>query len=225
MGIFSRVRDIFNSNINALLDKAEDPEKLIRLMIQEMEDTLVEIKASTAGAMATRKRVQRQLEGAREKVQLWAGRAEMAVEKGRDDLAREALLEKRRHEERQTSLENELAGCDGLINQYQEDIAQLEAKLAKVREKQRVLIARHLHAGHKMRAQGTIRRADTSDAFVRFERFETRVDRMEAEADLVNYGRTSGLDAQFSALEGDEDLEKELDALKKKRTKSEKSGS
>ncbi|MBE7560283.1 phage shock protein PspA [bacterium] len=217
MGIFSRVRDIFNSNINAILDKAEDPEKLIRLMIQEMEDTLVELKASTAGAMATRKRVQRQLEGAQEKVALWAGRAEMAVAKGREDLAREALLEKRRHEERQSSLENDLSGCDALINQYQEDIAQLEAKLAKVREKQRLLIARHAHAGHKLRAQGAIRRADTSDAFVRFERFESRVDRMEAEADLVNFGRTSGLDAQFSSLEKDETIERELEELKKKR--------
>ena len=217
MGVFSRVRDIISSNVNALLDKAEDPEKLVRLMIQEMEDTLVEIKASTAGAMATKKRIQRQLDGAGEKVSVWEKRAEMAVSKGREDLAREALLEKRRHTARKDTLDTEFAQCDALIKQYQDDIAQLEEKLVKVREKQRMLIQRHIHATHKHRAEGSIRRADTTDAFVRFERFESRVDRMEAGAELVNYGRKTTVEQDFAALEGDEELEKELSALKEKR--------
>lgn len=216
MGIFTRMRDIISSNINAMLDKAEDPEKLVRLMIQEMEDTLVEIKASCAGAMATRKKIARRLEEARNRIQLWADRAELAVSKGREDLAREALFEKRRYADRVRSLEDELAQCDTLIEQYQDDIMQLETKLAGVREKQRVLVQRHIHALSKKRAQQDIRRADTSEAFVRFERFEGRIERMEAEADLVNFGRKNSLDTQFDNLEKDEEIEAELQGLKER---------
>ncbi|HQK77746.1 MAG TPA: PspA/IM30 family protein, partial [Candidatus Hydrogenedentes bacterium] len=100
MGIFSRVADIISSNINAMLDKAEDPEKLVRLMIREMEDTLIEIKASCAGAMAQRKKIGRQIEDVRAGEARWAERAQLAVDKGRDDLARDALLEKRRFTDR-----------------------------------------------------------------------------------------------------------------------------
>jgi phage shock protein A len=210
------MRDIISSNINAMLDKAEDPEKLVRLMIQEMEDTLVEIKASCAGAMATRKKIARRLEEARNRIQLWADRAELAVSKGREDLAREALFEKRRYADRVRSLEDELAQCDTLIEQYQDDIMQLETKLAGVREKQRVLVQRHIHALSKKRAQQDIRRADTSEAFVRFERVEGRIERMEAEADLVNFGRKNSLDTQFDNLEKDEEIEAELQGLKER---------
>ena len=136
------------------------------------------------------------------------------MDKGREDLAREALLEKRRYTERTTQLEDEIVRCDGLISQYQDDIVQLEEKLAGVREKQRVLVQRHIHAQNKKRAQQDIRRVDTSDAFVRFERFENRIERMEAEADLVNFGRKGSVDQQFSLLEGDEEIEKELEKLK-----------
>ena len=108
MGIFSRVADIISSNINAMLDKAEDPEKLIRLMIREMEDTLIEIKASCAGAMAQNKKIAREIEDVRASESRWAGRAQLAVEKGRDDLAREALVEKRRYTQRIETLEQEL---------------------------------------------------------------------------------------------------------------------
>ena len=118
MGIFTRVRDIINSNVNAMLDKAEDPEKLIRLMIQEMEDTLVEIKASCAGAIAERKKIERQHDVAKERAASWGDRAGLAVDKGRDDLAREALLEKRRYQDRARSLEQELeASVDELARQ------------------------------------------------------------------------------------------------------------
>jgi phage shock protein A len=208
------MRDIISSNINAMLDKAEDPEKLVRLMIQEMEDTLVEIKASCAGAMATRKKSERRLEEARNRIQLWTDRAELAVSKGREELAREALFEKRRYTDRVRSLEDEQVQCDNLIEQYQDDIMQLETKLASVREKQRVLVQRHIHALSKKRAQQDIRRADTSEAFVRFERFEGRIERMEAEADLVNFGRKNSLDTQFDDLEKDEEIEAELQGLK-----------
>ena len=189
MGIFTRLRDIVNSNINAMLDKAEDPEKLIRLMIQEMEDTLVEIRASCADAMATKKRIQREREEMLTRAGQWEERAQLAVNRGREDLAREALLDKRRYNERAEKLGNELSQCDVLIDQYQADIVQLESKLNPAREKQRILVQRHLHAQQKKRAEMDIRRIETSDAIIRFEQFENRIERMEAEADLINYGR------------------------------------
>lgn len=217
MGIFTRVKDIINSNVNAMLDKAEDPEKLIRLMIQEMEDTLVEIKASCAGAIAGRKKIDRQHDAARTRAAEWGDRAGLAVDKGRDDLAREALLEKRRYEERARSLERELEASEGIIAQYQEQIAQIEEKLATVRERQRILVQRHVQARQRREAQQQIRRADTADTFIRFEQFENRIERMEAEADLTNYGRKATLEDEFARLEGDEKIEEELAALKQQR--------
>lgn len=214
MGIFTRFRDIISSNINAMLDKAEDPEKLIRLMIQEMEDTLVEMRASCADAMATKKRIRRAQEEALSRAEDWEGRARLAVDKGREDLAREALIEKRNYQEHAQSLDKELTQCEALIEQYQADIVQLENKLRSAREKQRVLIKRHTHARNRKRAQMDIRRVETSDAFIRFEQFENRIERMEAEADLVNYGRRPTLEEQIDSLEGDEQIEKELQDLK-----------
>lgn len=214
MGIFTRFRDIISSNINAMLDKAEDPEKLIKLMIREMEDTLVEIKASCAGVMASMKKTQRQLDEVHSRTRYWEERAALAVRKGRDDLAREALLEKRRHGERSGALEDELAEHNMLVEQYQEDITQLEAKLNSARDKQRMLQQRHIHARKKMRAQEDIRRMETSDAIFRFEEFEQRIERMEAEADLVNFGRKQTLEGELDGLMVDEDIERELQGIK-----------
>ncbi len=214
MGIFSRMKDIINANINAMLEKAEDPEKLIKLMIQEMEDTLVEIKASCAGVMAARKKVERELDAALAARDRWDDNARLAVSKGRDDLAREALMEKRRLQQRSEALERELTEHDSLVAQYQDDIMQLEEKLSNVREKQRILVQRHIHARKKMRAEQDIRRVETTDAFARFDAFESRIERMEAEADLVNVARKPSLEEEFARLEGDEEVEEELRALK-----------
>src|SRR5215470_11489073 len=219
MGIFTRVSDIIHSNINAMLDKAEDPEKLIRLMIQEMEDTLVEIKASCAGVMATKKKDQRELEEALTRATQWGEKAQLAVNKGREDLGREALVEKRRYRERASALEKELVHCEALIEQYQVDMTQLEDKLSGAREKQRILVQRHIHAQRKKRAQQGIRRLDTTDALIRFEQFENRIERMEAEADLINFGRKPPLEDEFARLEGDDEIEKELETLRVTSTK------
>jgi len=216
MGIFSRTRDIINSNINAMLDRAEDPAKLIRLMIQEMEDTLVELKASCAGAMAIKKKVQRELDHALDRAAHWAERAELAVRKSRDDLAREALLEKRRLKERAEALDREMREVDSLIEQYQNDIGQLEDKLASAREKRRILIQRHIRAWQKRRAEEGIRRYDTTEAMMRFDEFESRIERMEAEADLVNFGRKPRLEEEIDRLFVDEEIEAELAGLKSK---------
>jgi phage shock protein A len=213
MGIFSRFRDIVNSNLNAMLEKAEDPEKLIKLMIQEMEDTLVELKASCAGAMASRTRVTRGRDTAAEGVGKWDKKARLAIEKGREDLAREALLEKRACQEESEHREKEIAHFDELVAQYQKDILQLEEKLESARNKHRILVQRHIHAGHRKAAQTKIRNADSSDAFFRFEQFENRIERMEADADLVNL-RASNLENEFSRMETDEQIEQELESLK-----------
>ena len=229
MGIFTRFRDIVSSNINSMLDRAEDPEKLIRLMIREMEDTLVELKAACAGVMAETKTVQRRMDEAGDRSRFWADKeagdrsrfwadkAKLAIDKGRDELAREALVEKRRHHERFAALEAELKQQSGLVAQYHEDIRQLEDKLKAARDKQRLLVQRHIHADRKRRAQEEIRRIETSDALFRYEELENRIDRMEADAELVNYGRRSALEEELNRLGSDEDIERELQALKSAR--------
>ena len=214
MSIFTRFRDIVSSNINAMLDRAEDPEKMIKLMIREMEDTLIEMKSACAGVIATRKKLQRKSDDIEERIDLWGKRAELAVSKGRDDLAREALVEKRRFSELNDSLENEISEHTGLIEQYQNDIRELENKLASAKEKKRVLIQRHKKATNKKRAQEDIRRMDSSETMARFEHLESRIDRMEAEAELVNYGKKSSAEDQFAGLTADEDIEKELAKMK-----------
>ncbi|MFM1919000.1 MAG: Phage shock protein [Candidatus Hydrogenedentota bacterium] len=222
MGIFTRVRDIISANINAMLDKAEDPEKLVKLMIREMEDTLIEVKANCAGSMATKKRIQREIEEMLEHAKTWDGKAALAVDKGREDLAREALQEKRRFVERAETLENELEQAKQLVTQYQSDIMQLEDKLGAAREKQRMLVQRHRHAVHKKTTEEQVRRFETAGALQRFDAFQERIDRMEAEADLVNYGRKQpgSLAEQFAALESDDEIEQELAALKARRSGS-----
>ncbi len=214
MGIFTRFRDIISSNINSMLDKAEDPEKLIKLIIREMEDTLVELKASCAGALANCKKIQRQMEEAENRAKEWEDRATLAVQKGRDDLAREALVEKRQYAEKIEFFIKDLEEHNVLVDQYQGDIRELEDKLRSAREKQRILVQRQIHATGKMRAQEEIRRMESTDAILRFEELENRIERMEAEADLVNVARKSNLEAEFDNLMVDENIEKELKDLK-----------
>ncbi|MCU0590504.1 MAG: phage shock protein PspA, partial [Desulfobacterales bacterium] len=218
MGIFTRFRDIIGSNINSMLDRAEDPEKLIRLMIREMEDTLVELKSACAGVMAEAKKAQRQRDEAADRRRFWSEKADLAVSKGRDDLAREALVEKRRCQERAETLDRELRDHRSLSDQYQDDIRQLEEKLKSAREKQRLLVQRHIHAERKRRSQQEIRRVDSAEALFKFDELESRIERMEAEAELVNFGRMHDLEDQFNRLSVDEDIERELEALKARRS-------
>jgi phage shock protein A len=215
MGIFTRFRDIISSNINSMLDKAEDPEKLIKLMIREMEDTLVEIKTACAAVMASSKKVQRQLDGHKARARYWEERAALAVNKGRDDLAREALVEKRKFTRRTETFEHDLVEQDLLIEQYQDDIRQLEEKLKSARDKQRMLVQRHVHAQRKMQAQQEMRRIDSSETIMKFDEIENRIERMEAEADLVNFGKKTSLEDQIERLSVDDEIESELAALKR----------
>ena len=224
MGIFTRVRDIVGSNINAALDKAEDPEKLIKHMIREMEDTLVELKAACAGTMAAAKKAERDTKAIQVQVDHWSDRAELAVERGREELAREALRAKRQYEEEKRAAEGEVEQLQDLVAQYKSDIVAIEEKMGTAREKQRMLVRRHQAAVHRKRAQLEIRRFDTSQAMVRFEEFTHRLERAEAEAELVNYGRRPqyGLEGEFQKLERDETIEDELKALKEAKAKRER---
>ena len=217
MGVFTRVRDIISSNINAMLDKAEGPEKMVKLIIREMEDTLIEVKANCAAAMATKKKVKRELDAVLDHAKTWDSKAQLAIDKGREDLAREALVEKRRFVERGEGLEDELEQAKQLVATCQSDIMQLEDKLSAAREKQRILVQRHKTAQTKKRAQEGIRRYDTAEAFQRFENFQQRIDRMEADAEMVNYGRKPSLQDKFAELEADDDIERELAELKQRR--------
>ncbi len=220
MGIFTRFRDIISSNINAMLDKAEDPEKLIRLMIREMEDTLVEIKTACAGVMAGEKKIKRELESLDARAKYWEEKASLAVNKSRDDLAREALVEKRKFNHRIETLQKDLVEHNILIEQYQGDIRQLEEKLKSARDKQRMLVQRHIHARKKMQVQEEIRRVDSSETVMRFDELENRIERMEADADMVNYGKKATLEEELERLSIDEEIENELLALKKPLAKS-----
>jgi phage shock protein A len=214
MGIFTRFRDIVSSNINAMLDRAEDPEKLLKLMIREMEDTLVELKASCAGVMADGKKTERNIDELAARLKAWEDKATLAVRNGRDDLAREALIRKRLFSERQKELQQNREALGMLVEQYHEDIHELEGRLKSARDKQRLLVQRHVHARRKMDAQHEIRRADSTEVMVKFEEFEKRIDRMESEADLINIGRPNTLEEELDKFAADAEIEAELRALK-----------
>jgi phage shock protein A len=214
MGVFTRFRDIVSANINAMLDKAEDPEKMIKLMISEMEDTLIELKSSCAGVIAERKKVERKLEEIREKADLWKDRAALAVTKGRDNLAREALIEKRRFARLVDTLESEVQEYVTLIEKYHEDMAELENKLTAAKEKKRVLVERHKSAVSSKRAQEEIRRSTGAEAIARFDKLESRIERMEAEATLVNAGKKPTVEEEIDALASDAEIENELAKIK-----------
>ncbi len=214
MGVFTRFRDIVSANINSMLDKAEDPEKMIKLMIHEMEDTLIELKTSCAGVIAGRKKVERKSEEINAKADLWNERAALAVAKGRDNLAREALVEKRRFSRIAESLDNELGEYRNLIDKYQEDIIELENKLNSAKEKKRGLVQRHKSATGSKRAQEEIRRSTSSDTMARFDKLESRIEQMEAEAELVNAHRKTTIDEEFDNLATDVEIENELAKIK-----------
>ncbi|MGI6438064.1 MAG: PspA/IM30 family protein [Sphaerochaeta sp.] len=209
MGVFSRFLDIVNANINALLDKAEDPEKMIRLMIQEMEDTLIELKSSAAAKMATLAKSKREYNEFEEEMKRWQARAELAISKGREDLAREALLAKRQVSERLEPLLSQIASSEELISVAKSEIDQIEQKLASVKQKYQTMVDRANRAKEEEVVNTTMRRS-TDD---RFAEMQDQIDRMQASNELNR--RNASLDEQFRKLEEMEELEAELDELRK----------
>ncbi len=214
MGVFTRFKDIVNANINSMLDKAENPEKMIRLMMQEMEDTLIDLKSSCAAKMAAKTKTEREIREIRARVKRWQSRAELAISKGRDDLAREALTEKKRAEKEAAALEDDRVQYEKLISECKENILQLEEKLQSVRQKHKILVQRALHAQEQKKAKATMRQAGSEDAFRRFSELEGRIERMEAEADMTGFDDLSSLESEFSRLETTDEIEDELNLLK-----------
>jgi len=219
MGIFSRFTDIVNSNINAILDKAEDPEKLVRLMIQEMEDTLVEVRSAAARSIADRKESQRTLSVLDKEASDWQSKAELAIDKGREDLAKAALVEKAHVLNSAERLRKELDVLDAGLEKLSDDIAQLEAKLADAKARQQALLARHETASRRLEVRKKIHDYRIDDALVRFDRFERRMDDIEGRVEAYDLGARKDLRQEFSELESSDAIEKELRTLKQRRQK------
>jgi phage shock protein A len=226
MGIFSRMTDIINSNINAMLDQAEDPEKMIRLIIQEMEDTLVEVRSSSARVLADRKTAARRLEQVRDEAESWEGKARLAVSKGRDDLARAALQEKRAIEEEISMVEAELQATDEHIAQLNDEVAKLQQKLTDARAKQKALLMRSKTVESRIKVRRQMHREKLDDAFQRFEHFERRMDNLEGQLEAIDMGREVAPDlaAEIDALAEDERVNDELERLKSEMGGAGKSG-
>ena len=215
MGIFSRMSDIINSNINSLLDSAEDPEKMIRLIIQEMEDTLVEVRSSSARVLADRKTAARKQEQIKDEASTWEAKAKLAIAKDREDLARAALQEKHAIDEELLGLDAELASTDEHIFQLNEEVSQLQAKLSDAKAKQKAMLMRAETVQTRMAVKRQVHRAELDNAFSKFERFERRMDNMEGELEAMELGREGeGLAAEIDSLQEDEWLSAEINRLK-----------
>jgi phage shock protein A len=217
MGIFSRFSDIVNSNINTILDKAEDPEKIVRLMIQEMEETLVEVRSAAARAIADRKELTRSLAALERDAKDWQGKAELALDKGREDLAKAALAEKARVLESAHSIESQHATITEGLSKLNDDIARLEEKLADAKSRRNAILARHEAASKRLEVRKKLHDYRIDDAFVRFEQFEKRMENFEAHVEAYDLGAKKDLRREFSELESSDAIERELQDLKEKR--------
>ena len=216
MGIFSRFSDIVNSNINAILDKAEDPEKLVRLMIQEMEDTLVEVRSAAARTIADKKELGRKLKALTKESEAWQVKAELAISKGRDDLAKAALAERTKVTASAAALDQQTQAVTEGLAKLNTDITRLEEKLADAKARQKAIIARHQTASHRLQARTKIHNPKVDDAFVRFESFERRMEDLEGRVEAYDLGSRKDLRNEFANLESEDVVEKELADLKAK---------
>ena len=216
MGIFTRFSDIVNSNINAILDKAEDPEKIVRLMIQEMEDTLVEVRSAAARSIADKKDLNRKLESLDREKSDWDDKAELAIRKGREDLAKAALVEKSRVAAAADSVKRDYQAIDEGLSKLNEDIARLEAKLADAKARQKSLLARHKTANSRLAARKKIHDYKIDDAMVRFEQYTRRIDDVEGRIEAYDLGLPKDLNHEFASLEAEDSVQSELDALKRR---------
>ncbi len=216
MGIFTRFSDIVNSNINAILDKAEDPEKIVRLMIQEMEDTLVEVRSAAARSIADKKDLNRKIETFERELGGWDDKAELALRKDREDLAKAALVEKSRVATAVDVLKQDYNIVDEGLAKLNEDIARLESKLEDAKVRQKALLARHKTASSRLQARKKIYDYKIDDAMVRFEQYTRRIDDVEGRVEAYDLGLPKDLHHEFAGLEAEESVNAELDALKRR---------
>ncbi len=217
MGIFSRFADIVNSNISALLDKAEDPEKMIRLIIQEMEDTLVEVRINSAKAIADKKELARKVDAIDQQIEDWQVKATLALNKQREDLARAALIEKQKLQNLLKGLHTEQTLVEETIDKLTGEIAKLESKITETRAKQQALAIRSQAASNRRDVQRHLHTSRTDEAMAKFEQYSRKVDELEAEADLyAQSGKGKSLEQEFAELQAQDEIEQELAKLKEK---------
>ncbi|WP_448210924.1 phage shock protein PspA [Colwellia sp. MEBiC06753] len=221
MGVFSRFTDIINSNINALLDKAEDPAKMVRLIIQEMEDTLVEVRSSSAKTLADKKELSRQIARYEKDAEQWQDKAELALNKGREDLARAALVEKKKCADSAESMADELTHVDDHIAKLQSEITQLQEKLADAKARQKAIVMREKTASSRLKVKRNIDSERVDDALSRFDRYERKIDDLEAQVEAHDLGSKSLAD-EIAELENDDNIDDELAQLKAKLNKKDK---
>jgi phage shock protein A len=215
MGIFSRTRDIIAANVTDLLDKAEDPAKMIRMIILEMEETLVEVRASAARTIADQKEMRRhimKLEGLQTG---WTEKAQLALSKDREDLAKAALVEKQKATDMAEQLNAEIGVLDDALKAAETDIAKLQAKLREARARQNALVTRMESAQNRLRVREAYAGEKVNDAFARFDMLERRVDMTEGRADAMGLGvPPKTLEEEIAELKSNDKVEAELAAMK-----------
>lgn len=216
MGIFSRFADIVNANLNAILDKAEDPAKMIRLIIQEMEDTLVEVRTTSARTIAEKKDLNRKIQRLRDEAESWQQKAELALSKEREDLAKAALVERKQAQEMVEEMDKQLQGVEDSLDQLNTEIGQLQEKLQDAKARQSALLMRHKTASSRLKVREKLYSSHVDDAMERFESFERKLDNLEANVDAQSLGRKKTLAEEIDGLEEDEKLDAELAELKAK---------
>ncbi|MBO1255184.1 phage shock protein PspA [Alteromonas sp. 5E99-2] len=222
MGIFSRFTDIVNSNINSLLDKAEDPEKMVRLIIQEMEDTLVEVRSTSAKTIASKKEIVHQINKFDSDAADWEAKAELAINKEREDLARAALQEKQRAADSAETLRTELSIVEEQISKLQDEVGQLQEKLADAKSRQKAILMRQKTVSSRLEVKRTLDSGKVDAAMERFGQFERKIDDLESQVEAYDLGKKT-LNDEFSELEADDKVTDELEALKAKMSKKAKS--
>jgi phage shock protein A len=215
MGIFSRTRDIIAANVTDLLDKAEDPAKMIRMIILEMEETLVEVRASAARTIADQKEMRRHIAKLEKLQESWTEKAELALSKGREDLAKAALVEKQKAADMCEQLTQEIAVLDEALKASEEDINKLQNKLREARTRQNSIVARLESANNRVKLREMTNGHKMQDAFSRFDLLERRVDFAEGRADAAGLGATpKTLEEEIAELRSSEKVDAELEALK-----------
>lgn len=214
MGIFSRMGDIINSNLNSMIDKAENPEKIARLIIQEMEDTLVEVRTDAARNIAERKELGRKADAYKERAAEWGAKAELALNKDREDLARGALQAKKQAESMADVASQEIEILDEAVGKADADLSKLQTKLDEARAKHKALAMRTNVAQNQIRVRSKLADHKVEDALARYDRMERKVDELEAQVESYDLGSGESLENQFAQMEADEAIETELEALK-----------
>lgn len=214
MSIFSRTRDIFAANMTELLDRAEDPARMIRMIILEMEETLVEVRASAAKTIADGKDMRRTLARLEDLQSSWTEKAELALSKGREDLAKAALLERQKAADMAEGLREEIKVVDETLKGYEADIAKLQGKLREARARQNAIAHRLESAVTRAKARELLNGNRTEDAFSRFEVLERRADFAEGRAEALGMTGPKSLEEEIAELKASEKVDAELEAMK-----------